>query len=259
MDKRENNRGIILGTLFLTFKNIWRVLGIVIIFYILLNLISAGILYGGVGITKINSGTLPSMSVIVIIGIALIGGLIQVFTDASVADLINTSMKGEKRGIFRSIKNALKKFLRVVGAAIIIGVISLITGFLGTVVIVMFGTYVGSDSTILSAFLTAVIAIIGGLITAFIIPGIMIDDKRLFESFKYNFKLLFKTDGKVILKVIGLLIVAFIVISLSYLLTIIPYVQNIAPYIIVLIGQLALVFIEVGIVDIYNTYKSRVR
>ncbi|MGL4740180.1 MAG: hypothetical protein ACRC41_05160, partial [Sarcina sp.] len=88
MNKREKNRGIILETLFLTFKNIWRVLGIVIIFYILLNLISAGLLYGGVGITKISAGTLPSISVIVIIGIALVGGLIQVFTDASVADLI---------------------------------------------------------------------------------------------------------------------------------------------------------------------------
>lgn len=259
MNKREGNKGIILGTLFLTFKNIWRVLGIVIIFYILLNLISAGLLYGGVGITKISSGTLPSISIIVIIGIALVGGLIQVLTDASVADLINTSMKGEKRGVFKSIKNTLKKFLRIIGAAIIIGIVSLITGFIGTLIIVMFGAYVGSDSTVLSAFLTGVVAIIGGLITAFIIPGIMIDDKRLFESFKYNFKLLFKTDGQVILKVLGLLIVAFIVIAISYLLTIVPYVQNIAPYIIVLIGQIALVFIEVGMVDIYNTYKNRVR
>ena len=248
-------KGIILDSLSLLGRNIWGTLAIVILFYIFLTLATIAIIYSGMGISKSVTSTLPAMSIVVVVGTAILAGLVQCFADASVVKYIDERKKGNKIRFIKAIGLAFKRWYRIIGAAIIIGIISGIAGFLVTLINTFIIIYVGSEATMFSVFLGVVIGLVSIILTAFIIPGIMIDDKKLFEAFKFNLGLLFKTDGKVILKLLGLLIVAFIVITLSSLLRVIPEVQMVMIYIIAIIAQIALIFIEVGKVIIYNDFK----
>lgn len=250
----SKKRGIILDSLALTGKNLWGIVKIVIVFYIFLSLVSAGILYGGLGLTNKYSSILAPMSVLVVISIAVIGALVQSFTDAAAIKLIYESTKGNKITMRKAIKEAFKKGWRILGAAILIAIISGIAGFLAMFTMTLVSLYMGSAGYAFSLILTIAIGGISALLTSFIIPGIMIDDLKVFAAFKETVSLLGKTDGQVILKLLGLMIVAFIVISVSYLITIIPHLDIIGGYIVLFIGQISLVFIEVGKVVLFRDY-----
>ena len=252
--KPSKSRGIILDSLALTGKNLWGIIKIVVVFYVFLSLVSAGILYGGLGITNKNTSILPVMSIFVVISIAVIGALVQSFTDAAAIKLVYESTRGNKITMRTAIKEAFKKGWRIIGAAIFIAIISGIAGFLAMFVMTLISLYMGSDGYAFSLILTVVIGGISTLLTSFIIPAIMIDDLKVFEAFKETLSLLGKTDGQVILKLLGLMIVAFIVISVSYLIRIIPHFEIIGSYIVLFIGQISLVFIEVGKVVLFRDY-----
>lgn len=257
MEKKQNkSRGIILDSLALTGKNLWGIIKIVVVFYIFLSLVSAGILYGGLGLTNKDSSILAPMSIVVVIAIAIIGALVQSFTDAAAIKLVYESTRGNKITVREAIKEAFKKGWRIVGAAIFIAIISGIAGFLAMFVMTLINLYIGSDGYAFSLILTIVIGGISALFTSFITPGIMIDDLKVFAAFKETLVLLGTAGGQVILKVLGLMIVAFIVISLSYLITIIPHLEIIGGYIVIFIGQISLVFIEVGKVVLFKDYAK---
>lgn len=253
-NKRKKSRGIILDSLALTGKNLWGIVKIVVVFYIFLSLVSAGILYGGLAITNKYSSMLTGMSMVVVISIALIGGLVQSFTDAAAIKLVYESTNGNKITMRKAIKEAFKKGWRIIGAAILVAIISGVAGFIAMIIMTLISLYVGSDGYIFSVLLTVVIGGISALLTSFIIPGIMIDELKVFPAFKETLKLLGKTDGQVILKLLGIMIVAFIVISVSYLIRIIPGFDLIGSYIVLFIGQICLVFIEVGKVVLFRDY-----
>ena len=155
-----------------------------------------------------------------------------------------------------AIKEAFKKGWRIVGAAIFIAVISGVAGFLGMFIMTLISAYMGSDGYVFSLILTIVIGGISTILTSFIIPAIIIDDLKIFAAFKETLSLLGKTDGQVILKLLGLMIVSFAVISISYLIRIIPHFEIIGGYIVLFIGQISLVFIEVGKVVLFKDYMK---
>lgn len=257
MEKKPGkSKGIILDSLALTGKNLWGIIKIVVVFYIFLSLVSAGILYGGLGITNKNTSILPVMSILVVILIASIGALVQSFTDAAAIKLVYESTKGNKITMREAIKEAFKKGWRIVGAAIFIAVISGVAGFLGMFIMTLISAYMGSDGYVFSLILTIVIGGISTILTSFIIPAIIIDDLKIFAAFKETLSLLGKTDGQVILKLLGLMIVSFAVISISYLIRIIPHFEIIGGYIVLFIGQISLVFIEVGKVVLFKDYMK---
>ncbi|MGL5068270.1 MAG: hypothetical protein ACRC6T_10720 [Sarcina sp.] len=253
-NKPMKSRGIILDSLALTGKNLWGIVKIVLVFYIFLSLVSAGILYGGLGITHKYTSMLTSISMIVVISIALIGGLVQSFVDAAAIKLVYESTQGNKITMRKAIKEAFKKGWKIVGAAIFVAIISGVAGFIAMIIMTTISLYIGSAGYAFAILLTAVIGGISALLTSFIIPGIMIDNLTIFAAFKETLKLLGKTEGQVILKVLGIMIVAFIVISVSYLIKIIPGFDFIGSYIVLFIGQISLVFIEVGKVVLFRDY-----
>ncbi|MGL4449971.1 MAG: hypothetical protein ACRCTZ_02125 [Sarcina sp.] len=257
MEKKSGkSRGIILDSFALTGQNLWGIIKIVVVFYIFLSLVSAGMLYGGLGIANKNSSILPAMSIIVVVSIAVIGALVQSFTDAAAIKLVYESTKGNKITMRKAIKEAFKKGWRIIGAAIFVAIISGVAGFLAIFIMTLISSYMGSDGYAFSVILTTVIGGISALLTSFIIPAIMIDDLKVFAAFKETLVLLGTAGGQVILKVLGLMIVAFIVISISYLITIIPHLEIIGGYIVIFIGQIALVFIEVGKVVLFKDYAK---
>lgn len=256
MNDKPKKRGIILDSLALTGKNIWGILKIVIIFYIFLTVVSAVIVFSGSAIAAKYQSMLPYISIFSVIGIAIIGGLVQSFTDAASIKLIYESKNGNKITARKAIGACFRRFHRVIGAAIIVAIVSAIAGFLATIVYTFVSLYMGSDGYIFSILLGAVIGVVAVILTSFMIPAIMIEDKKVIPAFKESLMLLFKTDGQVILKVLGLLSVTFIVIAISYLIKLIPLPQLVTTYIIVLIGQLMLVFMEVGKVIIFEDYKK---
>jgi hypothetical protein len=255
-NKPKKSRGIILDSLALTKRNLWGIIKIVVVFYVFLTLVSAGILYGGLGIANKNTTILSFMSIIVVVGIAVIGALVQSFTDASAIKLVNESLNGNKITMRSAIGASFKKGWRIIGAAILVAIISSIGGFLAIVTMNLIAIYIGSAGYAFSVILTIVIGGITALLTSFIIPAIMIDDMKVFAAFKKTLALLGKTDGQAILKVLGLMIVSFIVISVSYLIRIIPHFDFIGSYVVLFVGQIALVFIEVGKIIIFRDYAK---
>lgn len=255
MSSKPKKRGIILDSLALTGKNIWGIIKIVLVFYIFLSLVSAGIVFGGTALANKYKDILPYVSIISVVGIAIFGGLVQSFTDASAIKYIHERRHGNKITARKAIGAAFKKFWRIIGAEIIIAIISGIAGFIATISYTLIALYVGSDGSVFGILLGGVIGAVAMILTSFIIPAIIIEDKKVFAAFKESMGLLVTNDGQVILKTLGLLVVSFIAIAVVYLLKLIPGVELIMTYVVILISQVILVFMEVGKVIIFEDYK----
>lgn len=255
MKDKQKKRNIILDTLALTGKNIGGILLIVIIFYIFLSLVSAGIVILSGKVSGDNKSLLSVLSIVSVLGIVAIGTLVQSFTNAAAIKYVYEKKHGNKITAIKAILASLKKFFSILMAAIIIALISGIAGFIATIIYGVVSLYVGADAMIFSILLGGVTGIIAIILTSFIIPTIMIEDKQVFVAFRDSLKLIFSSQGQVILKVLGLIVVSLIVITLSYLLELIPDIGFIMTYVVILIGQLVLVFTEIGKIIIFEDYR----
>lgn len=256
-NKPKKSKGVIVDSLALTGKNLWGILKIVIFFYVLLSICALAILYTAKGLGVISIESISDISVIAVISIALLTLLAQSFTDAASIKLVDESIHGNKITMRSALKATWKKKWRIIGAAILMGIITMITGFIATLIYILIGGYMGQDGYIFGMFLSAIVSAFGLILISFMIPEIMIEEKKVFKALKDSIKLLFTTDGKVILKVLALMIVSFVIIVAANYLRVIPIpgFVYVAPYLVLLIGQLALVFMEVGKVVIFNQYK----
>lgn len=256
-NKPKKSKGVILDSLALTWKNLWGILKIVIFFYILLSLSALAVLYIAKGVGNISIGSMSGISIAAVLTIAFITLLIQSFTDSAAIKLVHESIQGNKITMRSALKATWKKKWRIVGAAILMGLITLLAGFIATFIYVLLSGYMGQDGSIFGMFLSVVVSGFAMILISFVIPEIMIQEKSVFKAIKDSIRLLFTTDGKVILKVLALMIVSFVVIVAANYLRVIPikWFVAIAPYIVVLIGQLSLVFMEVGKVVIFDQYN----
>lgn len=256
----KNNRNVILNAFSLTAKNLWGIFKIVVIFYILLTILSGALTYAGISIGNFyGENVLSGISIAVVLGAVFILLIIQSFTDAGSIMVVYESIHGRKMKTRTALKEIWKKKWRLIGAAILTSIITGIAGFLMSIISFLMVAYIGASGRIFAIILSLAVTAIAGLLISFIVPLIMIKDYKVFAALKRSVRLMFTTDGKVILNVLGLMLVAFIIMVAFNFLRLIPNLSSgmtlAITYLLVLVGQLSLVYIEVGKILIFNEYE----
>lgn len=252
MESNRQNRSIgkvIKDSFTLAGKNAWGITQVLVVMYIIQVLIIMGI--SRAGAYYVEKGV-DIASVVVVIGAACITFFLQSLSTGAVLKLVDEKKKGNKFNILKCLAYMIRKSPQLLGAVIIMGIITVLTGFIATMIYTFLGYYISTSGIVFSIFFGAVLSLVDVVLLSFIIPLIVKKDMNCLKAFIKGIKLAFTNGGDVILKLIAFVILTGFVMAIAGGLGLIPY----AGYFITLIvSEIILIIFEIGqliIVDDYN-------
>ena len=236
-NRRDRSIGDLLKHSFtLAGKNAWGITQLLVLMYIIQVLIIIGI--SRLGAYYLQKGV-NMTSIVVVIGSVCIVFLIQSLSTGAILKLVAEKQKGNKCP-------------QLLGAMIIMGIISTLTGFIATLIYTFLGYYISTSGIVFSIFFGVLLTILDVILLSFIIPLIVRKDMNFLKAFIVGVKLAFSNGGDVIMKLISFMLLTGFIMGISGLLGLIPY----AGYFIALIlSEVALIIFEIGqlvIVEDYN-------
>lgn len=249
-NRRDRSIGDLLKHSFtLAGKNAWGITQLLVLMYIIQVLIIIGI--SRLGAYYLQKGV-NMASIVVVIGSVCIAFLIQSLSTGAILKLVAEKQKGNKFNLWKCIKYMIRKFPQLLGAMIIMGIISTLTGFIATLIYTFLGYYISTSGIVFSIFFGVLLTILDVILLSFIIPLIVRKDMNFLKAFIIGVKLAFSNGGDVIMKLISFMLLTGFIMGISGLLGLIPY----AGYFIALIlSEVALIIFEIGqlvIVEDYN-------